>query len=231
VAFDDDGTRPQLIDTIFVPRGAEEQAVRRGLARARAQVRVVATGIGPLAAARAADEALANGSIGTALCTGFCGLLSPAFVVGDVLVYQELRRDGGEPLVLDRALGNAVAARLPNVQTGARGLSSDAILTAAQQKRAASARYAADAVDMESFALTERLARAGVPVAVARVASDAVGDDLPELERALDGSGGLDLFALALAMARRPLSGLRLARNGARALAALERAVHAIATA
>jgi len=233
LAFDDDGNRPQLIETIFVPRGAEEQAVRRGLARARAetQVRVVATGIGPLAAARAAEEALAAAPFGTALCTGFCGLLSPAFVVGEVLVYHELRREGSEPLFLDRALGQAVAGRLPAAQSGARGLASDAILTAAEQKYNASARFGADAVDMESFAITELLQRAGVAVAVARVASDAVGDDLPELERALNGSGGIDLFALALAMMRRPLAGMRLARNGTLALAALERAVYEIAAA
>ena len=153
-------------------------------------------------------------------------MLSAAFVVGDALVYQELQREGVRPLKLERALGDSIAACLPGAQTGIRGLASDEILTSASRKRAAAARFGADAVDMESFVLTERLQRAGVAVA-----SDAAADELPELDRALDGSGGIDGFALALAIARRPLRGARLVRNGIRSLAALERAVYRIAVA
>jgi hypothetical protein len=231
LALDDDGARPQLIETIFVPRGPEERAVRRGLARASASIRVVPTGVGSLAASRAVEDALAEALFGSALCTGLCGLLSAAFVVGDALVYQELQREGVRPLKLERALGDSIAACLPGAQTGIRGLASDEILTSASRKRAAAARFGADAVDMESFVLTERLQRAGVAVAVVRVASDASADELPELDRALDGSGGIDGFALALAIARRPLRGARLVRNGIRSLAALERAVYRIAVA
>jgi ABC-type Fe3+ transport system substrate-binding protein len=104
-------------------------------------------------------------------------------------------------------------------------------LTTAEQKRAAAARFDADAVDMESFALVERLQRAGVAVAVARVASDEVGDDLPQLDRALNGSGGIDGFALALAMLREPRRGLRLAFGALRALGALERLIASVAAA
>jgi adenosylhomocysteine nucleosidase len=229
LALDDDGARPQLIETIFVPRGAEERAVRRGLAQAGSSIRVVATGIGPLAAAHAADEALAAASFGTALSTGLCGALSPSFVVGDTLVYRELVREGASPIALDRALAESVAGRLPGSQSGVRGIAGDTILTSVEQKRAAAARYRADAVDMESFALAERLGRAGVAVAVVRIASDAIGDDLPDLNRALDGSGGIDSLALALAMLSRPFAAVALARNGTRALAALERIVRQLA--
>jgi nucleoside phosphorylase len=231
LAFHDDGSRPQLIETIFVPRGAEERAVRSGLARARSSIVVVPTGIGPLAAARAAEEALAAATFGTALCTGVCGLLSPAFVAGDTLVYRELVAEDNAPLELEPALGAAVAARLPGSQSGIRALGSGHILTSVQQKRAAVARYGAQAVDMESYALVERLQRAGVAVAVARVGSDAAADDLPELDRALNGSGGIDGFALALAMLRAPQRGLRLALGASRALFALERVVARVAAA
>jgi hypothetical protein len=81
---------------------------------------------------------------------------------------------------------------------------------------------------METAAITRTLQAAGVSVAALRVGSDGAADDLPELERALDGSGGLDGLALALAMCRHPIAGIRLARNGARALAGLERAVYAL---
>ena len=203
--------------------------MRRGLAQAGSSIRVVATGIGPLAAAHAADEALAAASFGTALSTGLCGALSPSFVVGDTLVYRELVREGASPIALDRALAESVAGRLPGSQSGVRGIAGDTILTSVEQKRAAAARYRADAVDMESFALAERLGRAGVAVAVVRIASDAIGDDLPDLNRALDGSGGIDSLALALAMLSRPFAAVALARNGTRALAALERIVRQLA--
>jgi nucleoside phosphorylase len=217
-----------VIDTIFVPRGAEADAVRSAAARARSKVRVVELGIGPLAARRAADDALERAPCGTSLVTGLCGLLSPAFAVGETLVYREMHADEEPSIALDRALADAIAAKLPEAQTGIRAFASDRIVTTSHAKRELRARTDADAVDMESYAVTERLQRRGVTVAVLRVGSDGAGESLPELDRALDGSGGIDGLALALAMLRRPRAGLRLAGNGLRALAALQHAIAAI---
>ena len=212
-------------------RGAEERAVRRGLERAKSALRVVAHGIGPLAAASAADRALGEGAFGSALSTGLCGLLSPAFLVGDALVYRELRREASASLHLDAALGDGVARRVPGAQSGIRALASDTILTTSERKRAAAAHFGTEAVDMESYALAQRLQGAGVALAVLRVGSDALGDDLPELNRALTGSGDIDAFALGLAMMRAPVRAARLARNGIHALRALEDAMYHLAAA
>lgn len=217
-----------MIDTIFVPRGAEERAVRKALARAGCPVRVVVSGIGPLAGERAAREALAGPTLDAALVTGLCGVLSPAFAVGETLVYGELAHANEPTFFLDRALSGRVAERLPSAQTGIRGLGSDRVVTTAREKLRLGARYRAQAVDMESRAIAKRLQARRVAVCVARVASDGAFDDLPDLDMALDGSGGIDRFALVLAMLRRPLAGGRLARNGSRALAALEQTVYAI---
>jgi nucleoside phosphorylase len=217
-----------VIDTIFVPRGAEERAVRRAIARAHASVRVIVSGIGPHAAARAAEESEREVGTGRVLVTGLCGLLSSAFVVGDALVYRDIRHDGTSPLALDPELTEALAGRVPGAQTGIRAAASDSIVTSPGAKAALGRRFGADAVDMESYALAEVLGRSGARVAVVRVGSDAVHDHLPELDRALDGSGGFDGLALALAMLRRPLAGLRLASNGMRALRALERVVYTL---
>jgi nucleoside phosphorylase len=205
--------------------------VRRGLSRAKSSLRVVSHGIGPLAAASAADRALGAGAFGSALSTGLCGLLSPAFLVGDALVYREMHREACATLVLERTLGDAVARRVPGSQSGVRALERDTILCSAEQKRAAAAHFRTEAVDMESYALAEHLQRAGVAVAVLRVGSDGPGDELPELDRALTGSGDIDSFALALAMMRAPMRAANLARNGLRALAALEDAIYHIAAA
>jgi hypothetical protein len=207
-----------VISTIFVPRGAEADAVRRAAARARSNVRVVETGIGPIAAGRAADDAMAAAPVGIALVTGLCGLLSPSFSVGDALVYGEISR-GGEAvaLTLARDLGAALATKIPHAQTGIRALASDRIVTSAREKTELGERTQADAVDMESLAIV-----------VVRVASDGSSDTLPELDRALDGAGGMDGLALALAMLRQPASGFRLAINGTRALRALRHCVEAV---
>jgi nucleoside phosphorylase len=221
-----------VIDTIFVPRGAEAGAVRTAAARARSDVRVVELGIGPIAARYAANEAIeaieANGSIGRSLVTGLCGLLSPAFSVGDALVYREMYRDGEPTFELERELGDAVAAKLPSAQTGIRAFASDVVVETPAAKLELARRTSTEAVDMESYAVAERLRREGIPVAVLRVGSDGVGDELPELDRALDHAGGLDGFALALAMLRKPAAGARMALNGTRALGALRRAIETV---
>jgi nucleoside phosphorylase len=216
-----------VVETIFVPRGAEERAVRSAMP-AGSKVRVVTMGIGPRAAARAADDALARAHFGTALITGLCGTLSPAFVVGDTLVYREIVSAHGPTVELDADLARALARLLPGGQTGIRAVASDRIVERSVDKYALGARYAASAVDMESYALASALARAGVAVGVVRVASDAVGDDLPELGRALDGSGGMDDFALALAFMRSPRAAARLIANATKSLRALSATVRAL---
>jgi nucleoside phosphorylase len=203
--------------------------VRRAAARARSNVRVVETGIGPIAAAQAADDAMAAAPVGVVLVTGLCGLLSPTFSVGDALVYGEIARGGdGGALELSRDLGGALAAKIPYAQTGIRALASERIVTSAREKIELGERTHADAVDMESLAIVERMQQRNVPIAVVRVASDASNDTLPELDRALDGAGGMDGLALALAMLRHPALGFRLAVNGTRALRALRDCVEAL---
>jgi nucleoside phosphorylase len=218
-----------VVETIFVPRGAEERAVRSAMPKG-SPVRIVTMGIGPRAAARAADEALAQAQFGTALVTGLCGTLSPAFVVGDALVYREIVGPSVPDIVLDEALASGFARRLPGAQTGIRALASDRIVERSSDKHALGVHFAASAVDMESYALADALAGAGVAVGVVRVASDAVGDDLPELGRALDGSGGMDDFALALAFMRSPVAAVRLIANATKSLRALTATVRALVT-
>ena len=216
-----------MVETIFVPRGAEERAVRSAMPPG-SKVRIVATGIGPRAAARAANDALASAHFGTALVTGLCGTLNPAFVVGDALVYRDIVAQDGPTITFDADLVSAFARRLSGAQTGVRAFASEHIVERASEKHALGARFGADAVDMESYALAQSLAHAGVAVGVVRVASDAVGDDLPELGRALDGSGGMDDFALALAFARSPIAAARLIANAMKSLRALTATVRAL---
>jgi nucleoside phosphorylase len=192
-------------------------------------LRVEAIGLGPVAAARSTREALARGSLGRALLVGLCGLTSPAFVPGDILVYGTIRTLERAPLACDPDLSRAVAGAVPGSQSGIRALGVAAVVTSAHEKRALGERFGVQAVDMESFDVLEILRANGVPAAVLRVASDGIDDDLPDFGSAIDAEGNLDQTGVARAMLARPLAGLRMAAGGLRALAALERAVSLLA--
>ncbi len=210
-----------------MPQGAEERAVRRAVARAKSRARIVVSGIGPHAAARAAAAVGELEAVRHVVVTGLCGVLTPALGVGEVLVYGELAGSDRPTLALDRAFARELGGTIPGSQTGIRAVESPTIVTRAGEKRSLAERSGAQAVDMESYAIAAALAESGARIGVVRVASDDVHADLPALDRTLNGSGGIDGFAFAIALARRPLAGVRLVRDGLRSLAALERAIFA----
>ncbi len=216
-----------MFDAIFVPRGAEEGAVRRAL-RGHGATPVWTSGIGPAAAARAAGEALAGGVPRTALLTGLCGVLSPSYAIGELLVYATVTRADGATLSCDAELGAQLAQRLRRAQTGIAAYASESIVARAADKRALAKRLGVAAVDMESFALAEALQRAGTRVAVLRAVSDGAAENLPDLSGGVDADGTLRASALAFALLANPVAGARMAANALRALRELERALRLI---
>ena len=154
---------------------------------------------------------------------GLCGFLVPGFRVGDVAVYRSIR-DESAGLEIESGFFEELRALLPSAH-GVRAIQSPAIVALPSEKSALAARFDAQAVDMESFTLVEYLRRGGVEVGVVRIGSDASDDELPDLSPALDSSGRLSQVKLARIVASRPAAAFLLARNGLRALAALQRAV------
>lgn len=224
-----------MFDALFVVRGAEERAVRRGLARAGAasSIALHPIGIGPAAADAAAQAVLAGAGEPPArvLIAGLCGALSATLEVGDVLFYSTLRDSDGATVATDAALTARLLDTVPSAQSGIRALATSLIVVEAAEKAQLAQRYDVDAVDMESQALVQRLGEAGSSVAVLRVVSDCVDDDLPDLNSAVGADGALSRGALLAASFKRPLAALRMARNGARALASLEHALSVAAQA
>ena len=214
-----------MIDAVFVPRGAEERAVRAGLRRS---VAIYPIGIGSSSAIAAAEAVIASGAPRRVLVTGLCGSLDARFRPGDVLLYASIEDTDGVPLATDSNLSAAIQRAVPGALSGIRALSVDHIVTRATEKRALAQHRGCHAIDMESLTLLARLHRAGSSVAVLRVVSDGVDDDLPDLNAALDAAGNLDARALARVCLFSPLATLRLTRGAFRALRALRRSLHSM---
>ncbi len=163
-----------------------------------------------------------------AVVVGLCGFLDPALAVGEAALYGSIRSVAGGSLAIDPDALAELAAALPAARR-VRAVESSALAASPRAKADLALRFGAQAVDMESFALVERLQRAGVVAGVVRVGSDRSADELPDLTAAVDAEGNLDPWKAARAMFRRPAAGLRLARNALRALAELERTVERLA--
>ena len=214
-----------MIDAVLVPRGAEERAVRAGLRRS---VAIYPIGIGSSSATAAAEAVSASGAPRRVLVTGLCGSLDARFRPGDVLLYASIEDTDGVPLATDSDLTAAIQRAVPGALSGIRALSVDHIVTRATEKRALAQHRGCHVIDMESLTLLARLHRAGSSVAVLRVVSDGVDDDLPDLNAVLDVAGHLDPKALARVCLFSPLATLRLTRGAFRALRALRRSLHSM---
>jgi len=218
-----------VIDAVFVPRGAEERAVRAGLGR-RSKVAVYTTGIGSSSATAAAEAVIAGASAAggmprRVLVTGLCGSLDERFRPGDALLYASIEDTDGIPLATDADLTAAIQRAVPGALTGIRALSVGHIITKASEKRALAQRWGCHACDMESLALLARLHRAGASVAILRVVSDGIDDNLPDLNSAVDASGNLDGKALARACLFSPLAALRMTLGATTGLQVLRRSL------
>lgn len=216
-----------LIDAVFVSRGAEERAVRAGLGR-RSKVAVYTTGIGSSSATAAAEAVIAGAAAAGGvprriLVTGLCGSLDERFRPGDALLYTSIEDTDGVPLATDVDLTAVVQRAIPGALTGIRALSVGHIITKATEKRALAQRWGCHACDMESLALLARLHRAGASVAILRIVSDGVNDNLPDLNSAVDAAGNLDGKALARACFFSPLAALRMTLGATKALRVLRR--------
>jgi adenosylhomocysteine nucleosidase len=215
-------------------------AEARLLGRARPQGAVLAladgtllvvSGMGPSAAARAAQRLLEAGA--TALVSfGVAGGLDPALEAGALVLPDEVvsadgARHATAPAWRERVAA-AVAARYP-ARRGAL-LTCREPLCSPAEKAAAFRETGAVAVDMEGFAIAETAARRGLPFLAVRSVLDAAADTLPPtLLGAIDAGGAASPGRILAALVRAPREWpdvLRLARHSraaARPLAGVAR--------
>lgn len=181
------------------------------------EVAVLLTGAGAANAARQTRAALEAEPYDLVISSGFAGGLRPEHRPRAILVARSVRRheDGAQLPVAGEWLERArrLGARAAVFVTANR------VAVTAEEKRGLGA--AADAVEMESFAVVAEAAARGIAAMAIRAVNDPVEWDLPvDFNRVFDGGGNWRAAKLAAELARRPtaIPGLwRLARESRRA--------------
>ena len=210
------------INTIVVPQGAEYQAVCRGLQKAKLDsIEVIAIPIGVEHAAQVlSDYSQSSNNIVNVLIMGLCGSLSNAHDVGDSVLVKSCEDLNHNSIELDAKLTANLQQKLSIGVVN--GLTSDRIITTAQDKLKIAQQYSATIVEMEGYSYIKQLQRQGKAVAMLRVVSDNLGGDIPDLNQAIDHQGNLQTLPMAIAMVKQPRAAIRLIKGSLAGLKALE---------
>ena len=160
-------------------------------------------GMGPEKAAEAARALLADGA--TALVSyGLAGALAPELAPGTLLLPERVAFRG-EDRVVDLSWRQRIEQRLSPRPSGGLLLTLPQPLTTAADKARVHRETGADAVDMESGAVLEVAAAAGVPGLVLRAVVDGAATSLPQAAVAgVDAYGQPRAAPLLRALLRRP---------------------------
>jgi nucleoside phosphorylase len=229
---------PCPVNAIFVPQGAEFQAVQRGLKHSGSleTVLLYAIPMGPEPVQRFVQQWLQDefnhfSNAPAVLLTGLCGSLTRRLPVGDRLLYQSCI-DGRLPpsvpprtLTCDAFLLKTLQERLKPSVTEVTGLMCDRMVHLAIEKSTLAQRYGADVVDMEGYAFLQALQSTGIAVGILRVVSDDAQHDVPNLAAAITKTGALKPLALASTLIRQPRRALRLIQGSLTGLKQLEGAI------
>jgi len=135
-------------------------------------VRVAHCGVGPVAAAHAAERLLAEDLPDFVVIAGFAGALAPHLATGDVVLGESV----SDPALLQHMLKIGFAAS-PYVFVGA--LVSVPLPVETVAAKAALAAQGGLAVDMETAEFSRACRAAGVPVVAVRAISDRADEPLP----------------------------------------------------
>ncbi|MBA3563869.1 MAG: hypothetical protein H0W33_07660 [Gammaproteobacteria bacterium] len=167
---------------------------------AGAETRIHVAGIGA-ARARAAAQALLDSGARALVSWGSAGALDPRLVRGDLLLPESIL-DGGTAFTTDAAWLRILLARLGDLRpcTGAL-LQSGQLLDTAEAKARARKQTGASAADMESGAVADVAAAAGLPFVAIRAVIDRASDNLP---LALDAEGRWRTAAIMRGILHKP---------------------------
>jgi adenosylhomocysteine nucleosidase len=193
-----------------------------GLRRLADGALLAVSGIGQAAAAAAARRLVLAGASGLA-SFGMAGGLDPALTCGTVLLPEEIvtwegAGTAGSGSATSREWRQRVRAALPAscVACAGRLLTSGLPVGRPDAKAAAWHGSRAAAVDMESAAIAQVAAQAGLPFIALRVIVDTAADELPAAVIAASGGGRLRIGRLLAGLLRAPAQVGALIRLAAR---------------
>ncbi len=217
------------IQIILVPQGAEHRAVCAGLRGVHQPPTVLAVPVGtssliPHLERLQRDQVLKPGQ--RVLVMGLCGGLVTDLPVGTAVLYQTCRivtQPMAPGLAGDRALGTALQQQLNHALRWVTAVTSDRVISRADEKQYLAQQTQAEVVDMEGFAALQILSDMGVAVATLRVVSDDCQHDIPNLDGAIAVDGSLKPVPLATAMLKQPIAALHLIRSSTKSLKILQR--------
>jgi purine-nucleoside phosphorylase len=227
---DNDNRLISGFDTLLVPQGMEYKAVCQGIGKNKQKIKIISipVGIKPvsnfLQQWQQQPEFLDKLPKGLILM-GLGGSLSPNYSVGDVILYRDCglmeysQESAGQ---CDHFLTNWVFQELGNTTFLGRGITSDRVISSAQEKLLLGARYQADVVDMEGIALLNWSRQWDIPVAMIRIISDNCQQDLPDLTDAFRADGSLQPLILARQMLKNPSNSIHLIRSSLKSLEVLK---------
>jgi nucleoside phosphorylase len=151
---------------------------------------------------------------------GLCGSLNQRYKVGDIVLYRDCIYQG-HLQACDRTFTTDIHSQLGDQVSFVRGLTSDRVISLAEEKRNLHEQSGADVVDMEGFTFLEFFQQLGVSTAMLRVVSDDAFHDIPDVTKAINSDGSLQPLPLALTLIRQPLAATRLIRGSLQALKVL----------
>jgi hypothetical protein len=205
---------------IFVPQGAEYQAVCRGLGKTINPPQVIPIPIGVKPVTKYLQNYDLTGK--RVLLMGLGGSLSPQLKIGDVVIYENcLYVDNKSQLITKQCDSNLVdilSQLLPRAKK-VHGITCDRFIHLGNEKQELGQKYNVSVVDMEGFAILNQCQS----VAIIRVISDDCHHDLPDLNNAINPQGKLDNLKMTLAFLRQPLASLKLIKGSLNALKILEK--------
>lgn len=209
-------------DIVLVPQGAEYRSVRQGFKKmGDLAPQIIPITIGALeflGRPPVSNQSLEflNKLKGKIVLLGLAGSLSDRYRVAHPVIYQGCGVEKGDYWPCNPEM-TAEIAQLTGYSL-VKGFTSDRIINQAGEKRRLGQR-GYEVIDMEGARILAALP--GQKVAMVRVISDEVGQDLPDLAPAIDNQGNLQPLPLARQMLSSPVASLNLIRGSLKGLSRL----------
>ncbi len=217
-----------MFDTLIVPQGAEYQAVNKAISQTTADPTLIKIPIGSKNITSTLEQQkFWQGSPKKVLMLGLCGSLTNSFAIGEAVLHSSCQSINSYQKLTFSSESNAVIQQKLSLKSIA-GLTSDRVINSVQEKKQLAQQYNCDTVDMENYGYLELLQSHQIQLTIIRVISDDLTFDLPNLDSAIDSSGGINPLTMTATMLKNPLISLRFIRNSLNALKHLEKITYAI---